>query len=47
MQRTSGDIEKKNRNGSHYVCVHCVYRDHADVNSAKYNIFSHENNKTI
>jgi transposase len=35
MQRTSGEIEKKNINGSHYACVHCGYRDHADVNSAK------------
>lgn len=28
-------IEKKNRNGSHYVCIRCGYRDHADVNAAK------------
>ena len=28
-------IEKKNRNGSHYVCDHCGYREHADVNAAK------------
>jgi transposase len=28
-------IEKKNRNGSHYVCDRCGYREHADVNAAK------------
>jgi transposase len=35
MQRTSGEIEKKNINGSHYACVRCRYREHADVNYAK------------
>ena len=28
-------IEKKNRNGSHYTCDRCGYREHADVNAAK------------
>lgn len=28
-------IEKKNRNGSHFVCDRCGYREHADVNAAK------------
>ena len=28
-------IEKKNRNGSHYMCDRCGYREHADVNAAK------------
>jgi putative transposase len=30
-----GEIEKKNRNGSHYVCDRCGYREHADVNAAR------------
>ena len=30
-----GEIEKKNRNGSHYVCDRCGYREHSDVNAAK------------
>lgn len=30
-----GGIEKKNRNGSHYVCDRCGYREHSDVNAAK------------
>jgi putative transposase len=28
-------IEKKNRNGSHYMCDRCGYTEHADVNAAK------------
>ena len=28
-------IEKKNRNGSHFECDRCGYREHADVNAAK------------
>jgi putative transposase len=28
------EIEKKNRNGSHYHCDRCGYREHADVNAA-------------
>ena len=30
-----GEIEKKNRNGSHYHCDRCGYREHADINAAK------------
>jgi len=30
-----GLIEKTNRNGSHYQCDRCGYREHADVNAAK------------
>jgi putative transposase len=30
-----GEIEKKNRNKSHYHCDRCGYREHADVNAAK------------
>ena len=30
-----GNIEKKNRNGSHYACDRCGYREHADINAAK------------
>jgi putative transposase len=30
-----GQIEKSNRNGSHYMCDRCGYREHADVNAAK------------
>ena len=30
-----GQIEKKNRNGSHYACDRCGYREHADVNAAR------------
>ena len=29
------NIEKKNRNGSHYMCDRCGYREHADINAAK------------
>jgi IS605 OrfB family transposase len=29
-----GGIEKKNRNGSHYMCDRCGYQEHADVNAA-------------
>ena len=30
-----GEIEKKNRNGSHFHCDRCGYREHADINAAK------------
>jgi IS605 OrfB family transposase len=30
-----GQIEKTNRNGSHYYCDRCGYREHADINAAK------------
>ena len=30
-----GQIEKANRNGSHYHCDRCGYQEHADVNAAK------------
>lgn len=30
-----GQIEKTNRNGSHYNCDRCGYQEHADVNAAK------------
>ena len=29
------EIEKKNRNGSHYSCNRCGYREHSDVNAAR------------
>ena len=29
-----GIIEKKNRNGSHYVCDRCGYKGHSDINAA-------------
>ena len=28
-------IDKKNRQGSHYVCEHCGHREHSDTNAAK------------
>ena len=30
-----GEIEKNNRNGSHYVCDRCGYKEHSDINAAK------------
>lgn len=30
-----GNIEKQNRNKSHYICPLCGYREHADINAEK------------
>jgi IS605 OrfB family transposase len=40
-----GLIEKANRNGSHYHCKSCGYREHSDLNAAINIRNSHLNNK--